>query len=569
MQMKRAIIISLLFLTTLQSFSQVDTEYYYYKGEKQTIKINTGKLKLICPREYVRCISDTYNLKIDSVESCTYRNCKDATRMTITINPSDFSTVLSNLRGDDNILQVSRMVESDTEVSVSDRFLVNIADRSQEPMIEEMATEMGLTGIGFIDLDNWYRLEVSNQSVGDALSCSNIIFESGLCKDVDPCFDIGIQPYHSSVSTSNQWAIDGIGTDIDALGAWEYNEGKSTVKIAIVDCGIASWHPTFEGSHFGSVHAIPSTADQYFNGVYGMHGTELASVIASNHTTGLAYGISPGVTVLDAATCMNFNHLLPDELAQQISWARRNGADIINCSWGTQTNDLHSISLEQALDSALYSGRDGKGCVVVFAVGNEHSSQISYPANYNADLLAVGAVKKNGTRSTYSNAGVEIDIVAPGDSIFLASFDMTLHASSTPQYVYKYQEGTSFSAAYASGVAGLLLSEVPTLTGKQVIDLIERSAQKTGNETYQTLSSRSRNGTWNSSMGYGLIDAKHVLCTEYSNTTTSGVTTIEGCHVKMYNIDSCGDIEVFYHATVSITDNFYLELGDEIDFYKE
>lgn len=34
-------------------------------------------------------------------------------------------------------------------------------------------------------------------------------------------------------------------------------------------------------------------------------------------------------------------------------------------------------------------------------------------------------------------------------------------------------------------------------------------------------------------------------------------------------IDTCGDLEIFYYSTVSITDDFYLDTGDELFLIKD
>lgn len=568
--MRKIVVVILFFvLYTVQAIAQNKADYYYYKGEKRELTIDSGELKIVCPQNYISTLTELYGLYVISKELGSYKDHKEVAWINVSVSPEDYSMTIEELKNDDNVLFVSRIIKTEGEASMSDRFLVNLNDRSNESQVMELAVTLGVTAEGFIGFDNWFRLKIESGSVGDALYCSNVFFESGLFKDVDPCFDMNIHSAHSSVSSSNQWAIDGTNTDIDALGAWDYNEGNNNVKIAIVDGGIASWHPTFNGTNFGASHAIISGGSSIFPGVYNSHGTELASVIASNHTNGVVYGIAPGVTIMDAAVeITGTRSMLPDELAQQISWSYRNGADIINCSWGSQGNDLNSSVLEQVLDSALYAGRNGKGCIVVFAAGNENQNRISYPGNYNPDILVVGGVRKNGNQASYSNSGPEIDIAAPSDSIFLASVYYVQHASMIPQYTHEYINGTSYSAAFVSGIAGLLLSEVPSLTRKQATDLIERSAQKVGTDIYD-VANHNYNGSWNRYVGHGLVNAKNTLCTEICNTTTVHNETIQGCHVKMHDVDTCGDLEIFYYSTVSITDDFYLDTGDELFLIKD
>lgn len=181
----------------------------------------------------------------------------------------------------------------------------------------------------------------------------------------------------------------------------------------------------------------------------------------------------------------------------------------------------------------------------------------------NEDILVVGGIMKNGNRATASNSGNEIDVVAPFDSIYV-----TTYAGWGYEYApaYNYESGTSFSAAYVSGIAGLLLSEVPHITRQQAVNQIERSTQKIGLADYNIYKT---NGTWNSFMGYGLVDAYGTLYTEYTDTTIPDDNLLRGCNIGMHDITSCGYISVRYYSTVSIENNFYLDLGDEIDFICE
>ncbi|MCS2764992.1 S8 family serine peptidase [Bacteroides thetaiotaomicron] len=97
-----------------------------------------------------------------------------------------------------------------------------------------------------------------------------------------------------------------------------------------------------------------------------------------------------------------------------INFAWRNGASVISNSWSSSV--AYSI-INDAISNALTSGRSGKGCVVVFATGNDYSSTVGYPANCNPDILAVGSNNRNGSRSSFSNYGTALDIVAPGENV--------------------------------------------------------------------------------------------------------------------------------------------------------
>ena len=161
---------------------------------------------------------------------------------------------------------------------------------------------------------------------------------------------------------------------------------------------------------------------------------------------------------------------------------------------------LHSSILEDAITTAITSGRNGKGMIVVFAAGNYNSSTVDYPANFYSDILVVGSINSADKRSSSSSYGTCVDVVAPGNQIW-----STLQQNQTG-----YMSGTSMAAPHVAGLAALILSINPELTGKEVVNIIEKTAQKVGGYSYTTTSNRP-NGTWNNEMGYGLCNAFEAL----------------------------------------------------------
>ena len=105
------------------------------------------------------------------------------------------------------------------------------------------------------------------------------------------------------------------------------------------------------------------------------------------------------------------------DIANAISWAADNGADVISNSWGYPNSCTFSVaSLNSAISDAATNGRGGKGCVIVFASGNGYQSCVDYPARLN-DVIAVGAFGNDGIISDYSNEGTALDIVAPSNDV--------------------------------------------------------------------------------------------------------------------------------------------------------
>jgi subtilisin family serine protease len=159
------------------------------------------------------------------------------------------------------------------------------------------------------------------------------------------------------------------------------------------------------------------------------------------------------------------------DVAEAFVYAAKNGAKIINCSFGKSSNEGgHLIP-----DTLKYIG-EKYGVLVVAAAGND-SEDIdetpTYPANHlNENLLIVASTQKNGKMSGFSNYGaINVDVAAPGSSVF----------STLPGNDYGSMSGTSMAAPTTTGVAAEILSHNPELTPLQLKEILIRSVTKVGN----------------------------------------------------------------------------------------
>jgi len=140
------------------------------------------------------------------------------------------------------------------------------------------------------------------------------------------------------------------------------------------------------------------------------HGMACGGIIAAtqDNNTGIS-GIAPNSKLMFLKIPDAWGKFTtPDIEAQAFDFARVNNADVISCSWGGGTP---TAILNDAINRAITQGRDGKGCIVVFASGN-NGSIISYPGNL-PDVITVGAIDRNNNIWSYSNIGSELELVAP------------------------------------------------------------------------------------------------------------------------------------------------------------
>jgi membrane-anchored mycosin MYCP len=227
------------------------------------------------------------------------------------------------------------------------------------------------------------------------------------------------------------------------------------VTVAVVDSGV-DYSPQLAGR----VSAIDLTGQGPRDCVG--HGTAVASLIAASdaRTRGIPfYGVAPAARILSVKVNTGetgFSRLL----AQGIRDAAIAGARVINVS-------VQTAVTSPALRSAVVFAQR-RNAVVVAAAGNDNpGSGVGpyYPASYPG-VLSVGAVDQAGTLTSYTDKKTRVSVTAPGANI----------ASVWPGGYNPANQGTSFAAAFVSGVTALVRAAYPRLTAAQVVRRVEATA---------------------------------------------------------------------------------------------
>ncbi len=425
----------------------------------------------------------------------------------------------------------------------------------------------------------WFTLSCKRMSKGNALEMANYFYETGNFAYAEPDLMIdNILNCATDPLFNNQWGLNNTGQnggtsgiDMNVCNAWNITEGSNSIKVAVVDDGIQMTHPDLQANVFGTGYdtenGTPSSV------LRGNHGTSVAGIIAAakNNGYGIA-GVAPSCKLISVSTSPYSNTNARKKKAEGINWAWQNGADVINCSWGWDPNLSFQV-IDDAISNALTQGRGGKGCIVVFAVGNDGNSNVNYPANSNTKILAIGAATYCGERKSSSscdnnngwgsNYGNSLDIMAPG--IQITTIDRTgINGYDSGDYTSTFG-GTSAAAPFVAGVAALMLSANPNLTVEQVNEIIEFTAQKVREEdlySYTTTSGKP-NGSWNEQMGYGLIDAGAAVCMAKNYATFSGPSTLCNSN-RTYTINNQAGTTVSW--SVSPTSLFAVDSGTGSSF---
>ena len=449
--------------------------YYYYKGQKIPLVINSDSVVV-----YTRNASLVSGFS-EILPSMVAKN--------------KVSQLLT--QGNAMISSIEYVIGDTITRKMSNCFYVKLYQSSDSTILRELVDKTHTILLGEVPyMNNWYKIMVANSTINNSLEMSNYFYETGLFADIDPGFVFEFAPNCVNDSEfSSQWALPAI----NACEAWTQTIGRNNIVVAVVDHGIEQTHSEFVGTAF-SEFAYDCYRNQQTNSVYGDHGTMVAGVIGANHNYGNMAGLAPNITIMPISHPLS-GYSSGEQLASGISWAVEHGTDVINCSWGDWDGFyqkwLKSALLEEALLNAVTNGRDGKGCVVVFASGNAATNKmvVDYPANFTPELLVVGSINASNKKSTFSGFGTTLDVVAPGEDIYLANYGNS----------YCISSGTSFAAPYVSAVASLILSVNPNLTREDVVNIIETTAQKVGD--YDYVPHYHPNGGWNIRVGYGLVDA--------------------------------------------------------------
>lgn len=188
-------------------------------------------------------------------------------------------------------------------------------------------------------------------------------------------------------------------------------------------------------------------------------------------------------------------------LARAVVHAANLGAGVINISEAACFKVSRPVD-ESTLGAAVNYAVNVKGAVVVVAAGNtggdcvqnpppdpakphdprgwEQVQTVVTPAWYAPLVLTVGGIGPNGAPSGFSMHGPWVGAAAPAEDI------VALGPDGRPVNALAGQDGpvpiagTSFAAAYVSGLAALLRQRYPELSPAQIINRITASARHPG-----------------------------------------------------------------------------------------
>jgi subtilisin family serine protease len=310
------------------------------------------------------------------------------------------------------------------------------------------------------------------------------------------------------------------GADSRVIEAWSLSGtlGQPNTVVAVIDDGFDLDHPDFAipgkvihpwdfTRRSADPRPDPRTKD--------WHGTACAGVAVAATGGGGIVGAAPGCTLMPVRWGPDLSDA---QIEAWFDYVTTKGAAVVSCSWGA-ANPYFPLSTRahRAVERCARFGRGGKGCVVVFAAGNE-DRDVNDPVRgsldgfaIHPDVIAVAASTSRDQRSNYSNFGREISISAPsngagGWGILTSDVTGVDSLTGTPlgydsgDYTYDFG-GTSSACPLVAGIAALVLSVNPTLTSGEVKTLLQKTARRVGPSSSYGTNGHSRQ------FGYGCVNA--------------------------------------------------------------
>ena len=271
------------------------------------------------------------------------------------------------------------------------------------------------------------------------------------------------------------WGIDRVDADVVHANG----ETGNGADIAIIDTGIDDDHPDLQ-ANVGEGYAVETCSGSNCNYDWSDddgHGTHCAGIADAIDNTEGVVGVSTEATlhavkVLDSSGSGTFSGV-----AEGIRWAADQGYDVGSMSLGASSG---SSTLRDAVQYA-----NDKGMLQVAAAGNDGpcSDCVGYPAAYS-EVVAVSSTDSDDSLSSFSSTGSEVELAAPGGSIY-----------STVIGGYDTYSGTSMACPHVSGAAGQLMANGYSMS--EARSRLQNTAEDIG------LSSNEQ--------GHGLLDAEAAI----------------------------------------------------------
>jgi thermitase len=269
----------------------------------------------------------------------------------------------------------------------------------------------------------------------------------------------------------NQWHL----TRIQAANAWGVTTGHEDVVIAILDTGVDANHPDLAGRLVPGWNVYNANSDT--SDVHG-HGTKVAGAAAASGNNGVGIAsVAYGARVMPIRISAGDGSATASAMANGLIWASDRLARVANISYAASSSSTVRTAAQYFQNA---------GGVVCISAGNQ-GTVLTYADN--PYVLTVSATGSGDALASFTNTGTPINIAAPGVGILTTQRGGGYGSSS----------GTSFSSPVVAGVAALVFSANPNLSGPQAHQIIMDTSDDLGA------------AGWDPGYGWGRINAARAV----------------------------------------------------------
>jgi hypothetical protein len=396
----------------------------------------------------------------------------------------------------------------------TDRIVLRLKDGADEAALREYAEKNGSALAAAPRGAGRYYLTVRDPHANAPLVVANALHaRKELVDYAHPDFFLPMVTYAPPVIDdplylSLQWHLDGDfskgaqpNSDINAEAAWDTDhgldaEGVSSVRVSILDECVEKLHPDLFPNWAAGLDVDQEPFDDDPSPDAGQrHGTACAGIaVAKGNSIGVR-GACPncgligvkffGGSIADTATGFYFS-VDPDDNGDH-----SDGAAVLSNSWGYADGVFAPADVVASINFAANSGRNGKGCLVLFAsANNDHTVNGVSALAQLPTVMAVGGTNSNAVHTEFSDVGPEVGITTPtndrGDDGVRFSWLDTTTTDNTgtsgynglpndPDYTNMFG-GTSSATPLAAGVLGLIISQDPSMTAAQARAILQHTA---------------------------------------------------------------------------------------------
>ena len=234
-----------------------------------------------------------------------------------------------------------------------------------------------------------------------------------------------------------------------APDAWALGFTGTGVKVGMMDSGGDPTHPDLVwagGFNANTGGTAPSDWADDIASCNG-HGTHVAGTVAAQDNGIGVVGVAPGVSLYALKVFVDIGGTCGAWVSTQITavqWAVSHGIRVVSASLGGSGGGAYLVALQAAADA---------GTFFVAAAGNDNGAAVEFPAAFPVSI-AVSSLNSSNGRSSFSSAGPQIEVGAPGENI----------ESTLPGGTYGTKSGTSMATPHVTGVVALLVQQNPSIT---------------------------------------------------------------------------------------------------------